>query len=83
MDYQVRLPLYLSWKALKSLLGWPLSRVQTWRLMFEPEYRDRRFPQCRKLGPYRNSRPVWYTPDVLGYFKQHGLPVPENIVFSD
>jgi len=23
-----------------------------------------------------------YTPAVLDYFKRHGLPIPENVVFS-
>jgi hypothetical protein len=83
MDYPVKLPLYITWQQLKKILGWPLCRTQTWRLMHEPEYRDRRFPPCVKLGPYRNSRPVWYTPDVLDYLKQHGLRTPENIAFSE
>ena len=35
MEFKVRLPLYLTWKALKLLLGWPYSRAHTWRMMHE------------------------------------------------
>jgi hypothetical protein len=79
---QVRLPLYLSWKALKQIVGWPYSRTHTGRLMFDPKYKTVAFPASRKLGPHRSAHPVWYTPDVLDYFRRHGLTVPENIVFS-
>ncbi len=82
MNHQVRLPLYLSWKNLKQILGWPYSRAQTGRLMFDPKYSHRRFPASKKLGKDRNAHPIWYTPDVLDYLKQHGLTVPENIEFS-
>jgi hypothetical protein len=33
MQNPVRLPLYLTWSALKQLLGWPYGRAQTWRMM--------------------------------------------------
>ena len=79
---QVRLPLYLSWKALKEIIGWPYGRAQTARLMFDPNYAHRRFPASVKLGKDRSCHPVWYTPDILDYFKRHGLPVPENVVFA-
>ncbi|MGD1083002.1 MAG: hypothetical protein ABR881_32210 [Candidatus Sulfotelmatobacter sp.] len=82
MSYKVKLPLYLSWSALKKQLGWPYSRTQTGRLMFDPAYVHNAFPACRKLGPYRNSHPIWFTPEVLDYFKRHGLAVPENIEFD-
>jgi hypothetical protein len=82
MSYLVKLPLYLSWGALKKQLGWPFSRTHTGRLMFDPTYANNAFPACRKLGAHRNSHPVWYTPAVLDYFKRHGLPVPENIEFN-
>jgi hypothetical protein len=36
MSYKVKLPLYLSWSALKKLLGWPYGRTHTGRLMFDP-----------------------------------------------
>jgi hypothetical protein len=82
MSYKVKLPLYLSWSALKKLLGWPYGRTQTGRLMFDPAYAKDAFPASRKLGPYRHSHPVWYTPAVLDYFKRHGLPIPESIEFE-
>jgi hypothetical protein len=31
------------------------------------------FPQCGKLGPHRNSHPVWLVSKVLAYFEAHGL----------
>jgi hypothetical protein len=73
MSYKVKLPLYLTWSALKKLLGWPYGRTHTGRLMFAA---------CRKLGPYRSSHPIWYTPAVLDYFERHGLPIPQNIEFE-
>jgi hypothetical protein len=82
MQHQVKLPMYLSWRTLKQLVGWPYSRTHTGRMMFDPDYAEQRFPACRKLGTHRSSHPVWYTPDVLEYFKRHGLPVPENVEFS-
>lgn len=82
MDKTIKLPLYLSWKALKELLGWPYSRTHTGRLMFDPKYATAAFPASRKLGPHRSAHPVWYTPDVLNYFKRHGLNVPDNVAYS-
>ncbi len=82
MSYKVKLPLYLTWSALKKRLGWPYGRTHTGRLMFDPAYAKDAFPVCRKLGPYRHSHPIWYTPAVLDYFKRHGLPIPENIEFE-
>ncbi len=82
MQNTVKLPLYLSWSALKKLVGWPYSRAHTGRLMFDEAYSHDAFPACRKLGRHRNAHPIWYTPAVLDYFKRHGLPVPENIEFS-
>ena len=82
MSYKVKLPLYLTWSALKKLLGWPYERTHTGRLMFDPAYANDAFPACRKLGPYRSSHPIWYTPAVLDYYKRHGLPIPENIDFE-
>src|SRR5262249_3487290 len=58
----VKLPLYLSWRQLKDVVGWPYSRTQTGRLMFDPDYAHDAFPACRKLGAHRNSHPIWYTP---------------------
>lgn len=82
MQHQVKLPLYLSWKQLKQLIGWPYSRTHTGRMMYDPEYRDQRFPASRKLGSHRNAHPIWSTVEVLEYFKRHGLNVPENVEFS-
>jgi hypothetical protein len=79
MQYKVKLPLYVSWSALKKLLGWPYGRAHTWRMMFEPKYAHDAFPLRGKLGTHRNAHPLWYTPAVLDYYKRHGLPVPENI----
>jgi hypothetical protein len=56
-------------------MGWCLSRAHTWRLMFDPDYADCRFPECRKLGKHRNSHPVWRVIEVLAYFESHGLAV--------
>jgi len=82
MPYKVKLPLYISWKALLNRLGWPYSRANTWRMMFEPAYAHDPFPACRKFIAHRNGHPLWYTPEVLDYIKRHGLPVPEDIDFS-
>ncbi|WP_347264458.1 hypothetical protein [Nitrobacter sp.] len=81
---KVKLPLYLSWKQLKQLLGWPYSRAHTWRMMFDPRYSGDPFPLCGKVGSnaHRNSHPMWYTPQVLDYFKRHGLTVPDDIEFA-
>jgi hypothetical protein len=67
-------PLIVNWKGLKRL-GWPYSRAQTWRLMFDPAYVDHRFPACHKLGSHHNSPPVWRMVDVLNYLEAHGLNV--------
>jgi hypothetical protein len=68
-------PLIVDWKGLKRM-GWPYSRTQTGRMMFDPSYAERRFPACRKLGSHRNSHPVWLVSEVLAYFEAHGLRVP-------
>lgn len=78
----IKLPLYLSFKALKENLGWPYGRTHTDRLMNEPEYADRQFPKPGKISAHRNSHPLWYTPDVLDYFKRHGLRVPDEVEYS-
>lgn len=82
MTKKVELPLFLTWKALKTVIGWPYSRTQTGRMMHDPEYANRRFPASRKLGNHRNSHPIWCTKDVLDYFKRHGLDVSDDITFS-
>lgn len=70
-------PLIVNWKGLKRL-GWPYSRAQTWRMMFDPDYADNRFPPCRKLGTHHNSPPVWRMLDVLAYLEARGLKVAED-----
>jgi predicted DNA-binding transcriptional regulator AlpA len=64
--------LIVDWKGLKKM-GWPYSRSQTWRMMFDPDYADNRFPRRRKLGKHRNAHVVWRMADILAYFKDHGL----------
>lgn len=59
--------LLADWKTLK-LLGWPYSRVHTWRMMKSGE-----FPQAQKLGKHRNSHPVWRMRDILKAFEVYGL----------
>jgi hypothetical protein len=84
MPYKVKLPLYITWKQLKQLIGWAYSRTHTERLENDPKYHHGKpFPKRGKLnGGHRNAHPIWYTPAVLDYFKQHGLPIPENVEFS-
>ncbi len=65
-------PLIVGWKGLKKL-GWPYSRAHTWRLM-----EAGKFPECKKLGAYRNSHPMWRVKAVLAYFEAHGLSVSED-----
>jgi predicted DNA-binding transcriptional regulator AlpA len=67
-------PLIVDWKGLRKL-GWPLSRAHTWRMMYDPNYGENRFPACRKLGAHRSSRVVWRVNEVLAYFETHGLKV--------
>ena len=38
MSDKVRLPLYLTWNALKRVLGWPYGRSHTQRLETDPKY---------------------------------------------
>jgi hypothetical protein len=84
MKTPVKLPLYLTWSALKKLLGWPYGRAQTHRLETDPRYhKGVPFPQRKRLtSGGRNAHPIWYTPAVLDYYKWHGLPIPELIEFS-
>lgn len=82
MTTKLRLPLYLNWKALKNL-GWTYGRAHTDRLMYDPEYEDRRFPEPtnKDQGVVRGHR-LWYAPDVIDYFKRHGFKVPDEIVYG-
>lgn len=66
---QVRL--LVDWKSLKAM-GWPYSRVHTWRMMGGGS-----FPRASKLGKHRNSHPVWKLTDVLKALETFG------IVFTD
>lgn len=75
-------PVVVDWKGLKRL-GTPWSRQHVWRLMFDPAYADDPFPRCHKLGPHRNSHPVWRVAEVLAYFEAHGLAVTEDWHSSD
>lgn len=80
---KVKLPLYVSFKDLQQKIGWPYKRTHTDRLIKEPEYAARRFPAPGKIGKeIRNAHPMWYTPDILDYFKRHGLRVPDEVEYS-
>ncbi len=70
-------PLIVDWRGLRKL-GWPYSRAHTWRMMYDPNYADNRFPACRKLGKHRNSHPVWRVSEVLAYLEAHGIPVTQD-----
>lgn len=70
-------PLIVNWKGLLKM-GWPYSRAHTWRMMFDPDYADNRFPPCRKLGNHRNSPPVWRVLDVLSFFEARGLELADD-----
>jgi predicted DNA-binding transcriptional regulator AlpA len=48
-----------NFKAIKAL-GIPYCRAHIWRLMESGE-----FPKAFKLGPYRNSPPVWWQKDII------------------
>ena len=83
MSDKVRLPLYLTWNALKRVLGWPYGRSHTQRLETDPKYHhgDPFPPRGKVGGPHRSAHVLWYTPDVLDWLKRRGLRVPENIEF--
>jgi len=70
-------PLVVDWKGLRKL-GWPYSRVHTWRMMHSEEYAADPFPRCSKLGKHRNAHPVWRVSEVLAYLEDHGLRVSED-----
>jgi hypothetical protein len=74
-------PLVVDWKGLKRM-GWPYSRTQTWRLMFDPDYAGNPFPRCRKLGKHRSAHVLWRVAEVLAYFEAHGLTVTEDWLAS-
>lgn len=70
-------PLVVDWKGLKKM-GWPYCRVHTWRLMFDPDYADNRFPLCHKLGNEPGCRVLWRVVEILAYLETHGLTVTED-----
>ena len=58
--------LITDWRGLKKL-GWPYSRAHTWRMMFDPDYADSRFPHVAswasigmltRCGAWRMSSPT-------------------------
>ena len=57
--------LVVDWKGLKKI-GLPLSRVHVWRMM-----KAGTFPKAFKLGPHRNSHPVWWYSEVTDWLKTH------------
>jgi hypothetical protein len=84
MSYKVRLPLYVTFALLKSLLGWPYGRAQTSRLERERKYhRGDPFPARVKVGggTVRCVHVVWPTHEVLDWMRRRGMRVPENIEF--
>ena len=46
-------------------------RNGTYREWLEPN--PRVFPRCEKLGPFRNSHPVWVFAEVLAWLEAHNL----------
>lgn len=52
-----------NFRALKEL-GIPYARVHVWRLM-----RAGKFPQCFKLGEFRNSPPVWWLHEIVEWLE--------------
>ena len=55
-----------NFRAIKAL-GIPYSRAHIWRLMNAGE-----FPRCFKLGPHRNSPPVWWLAEVIEWLETKG-----------
>ena len=53
----------VNFRGIKAL-GIPYSRAHIWRLM-----RLGKFPQCFKLGDFRNSPPVWWLYEVIGWLE--------------
>jgi predicted DNA-binding transcriptional regulator AlpA len=71
-----KLPLMLDWKALKSLLGHPYSRTETYRKMADHECP---FPSPIRLGNGPRCRVVWPTKPVLDWYRAKGLPLDVDI----
>ena len=55
----------VNFRGIKAL-GIPYSRAHVWRLMSASE-----FPQCFKLGPHRNSHPVWWVSKIDEWLDRH------------
>jgi predicted DNA-binding transcriptional regulator AlpA len=53
----------VNFRGLKAL-GIPYSRTQIWRMM-----KAGKFPECFKLGNFRNSPPVWYLREVIQWLE--------------
>ena len=53
----------VTFKELQSL-GWPYSRVHTWRMV-----REGRFPKPKKFGTHPGSRVAWYWKEVRPFFE--------------
>lgn len=52
-----------NFRAIKAL-GIPYKRTHIFRLC-----KDGKFPQFFKLGPYRNSPPVWWLHEVIAWLE--------------
>jgi predicted DNA-binding transcriptional regulator AlpA len=71
------LPLLLTWKQLKTILGHPYSRAHTYRMMNDREYSPP-FPRPEKplafaTGKVDRTRAVWMTSKVLAWYKAKGI----------
>lgn len=71
------LPLLLTWKTLKTLIGHPYSRAHTYRMM-DPKQYSPPFPRPEKplafaTGKVDRTRATWKTSDVLAWYKAKGL----------
>jgi predicted DNA-binding transcriptional regulator AlpA len=53
----------VNFRGIKTL-GIPYSRTHIWRLM-----KDGKFPECFKLGEFRNSPPVWFRDEVVRWIE--------------
>jgi predicted DNA-binding transcriptional regulator AlpA len=52
-----------NYKAIKAL-GIPYTRTHIWRLQQSGD-----FPMSFKLGPHRNSPPVWWLSDIIEWLE--------------
>jgi predicted DNA-binding transcriptional regulator AlpA len=63
---------YVTWKQLKEL-GWPFSRVHTYRLM---QREVNPVPACIKLGGYHGSRVIWRLAEMIAWIEEQGETSP-------